>query len=159
FPWHVHAEGLTVRGADSNIQWLLHLDRVQFDFTVWRLLRRQLYFSHVRGSGITYRLRTRQPSPELTEERLAHLPPIPGFGTLPIRSHEGPGADVWSDAAYHLYTVNFEDTVAEDVREVWVNGARIVGNLRVAGGFHLKPNRNVWVGPLDIDVRKGDLSL
>lgn len=154
-PGRLHAEGLSIRSSDASVQWILRLDDVDFDVSLAALARRRFDVSRARGRGVTFRLRRKMPAPAATEARLAGLPPVPGFGRLPIRPPDPPGPDVWDDRAYRLFTVHLDDVVAEDVREIWIDGARVEGSLRIAGGCHLKPLRDVRVGPVDVRAAPG----
>jgi len=154
-PGRIHAEGLSIRGRDSHVEWILRLDRVDFRVSFSALARKQFHVLSARGSGITFRLRQRVASPKAAPEYVAKLPPIAGLPTLAFAPDQPPGRDVWSDADWHLWTVHLEDLVAADVREIWIDTARFEGKARLAGGFYLKPIRDVAVGPVHVDVTAG----
>ncbi len=154
-PGSIHAERLSIRGRDSHVEWILRLDRVDFRVSFVGFARKHFHVQSARGSGIAFRLRQRVESPRATPEYVAKLPPIAGLPTLAFAPDEPPGNEVWSDAAYHLWTVQLEDLVAADVREIWIDTARFEGLARIAGGFYLKPIRTVAVGPVHVDVAPG----
>ena len=154
-PGSIHAERLSIRGRDSHVEWILRLDRVDFRVSFLGFLHKQFHVLSARGSGIAFRLRQRVESPRATPEYVAKLPPIAGLPTLAFAPDEPPGKDVWSDADYHLWTVNLEDLIAARVREIWIDTARFEGLARIAGGFYLKPIRTVAVGPVHVDVAPG----
>jgi hypothetical protein len=154
-PGSIHAERLSIRGRDSHVEWILRLDRVDFRVSFLGLLRKHFHVLSARGSGITFRLRQRVESPRATPEYVAKLPAIAGLPTLAFAPDEPPGKDVWSDADYHLWTVDLEDLIAARVREIWIDTARFDGLARIAGGFYLKPIRTVAVGPVHVDVAPG----
>lgn len=158
FPGTIHARQLAIRSSDANVEWILHIDRVTFDVSLFDLARKRFTAKGVRGSGVAFHLRTRRPAPELTEDLVAHVPPIPGFGRLPIRPPEPPGPEVWSDEAWHLWTIRLDDVVAEHVRDVWIDRERFEGDARIAGGFYLRPIRDVRIGPITTDVREGRIA-
>ncbi len=158
FPGTIHARKLSLRSSDANVEWILHVDRVTFGVSFVDLARKRFTARDVRGEGIAFHLRTRRPAPELTEDVVANVPPIPGFGRLPMRPPEPPGPEVWSDEAWHLWTIRLEEVVAEHVRDVWIDRERFQGDARIAGGFYLKPIRDVWIGPIATDVREGKVA-
>src|SRR5256885_15788673 len=58
-PGHLHAKNLSIRGRDSNVEWILRIDDVDFDLSLIALTKRRFYASHVRGRGGSLRLRQR----------------------------------------------------------------------------------------------------
>ncbi|MGZ3455680.1 MAG: hypothetical protein ACXVEF_39110 [Polyangiales bacterium] len=162
FPQHVHVRKLFIRGQDSSLEWQVTLDQVELDISLASLLKRKFEGSHVRGKGISFRMRKRPDAPPSAEE-LATLPSIEGFPPYSVKppKNAGPPDPLdrrWNDAAYHLWTLDLEDVVAKDVREVWVQHARFEGSARVDGRFYFKPIRAVEVGPLHVAVSSGRLS-
>lgn len=155
FPGTIHARNLVIRSSDSNVEWILHVDGVVFDVSFVDLARKRFTASDVHGSGVTFHLRSRKPAPALTADHVANVPPIAGFGRLPIRPPEPPGPAVWSDEAWDLWTVRLDDVLAEHVRDVWIDRERFEGDARIAGGFYLRPIREVRVGPVTTDVHEG----
>jgi hypothetical protein len=154
-PWKVHAKTLSIRGRDSNVEWILRLDEVEFDPSFFALTKSRFDAKHVRGKGISFRLRSRlQAAPE-SQEEVADLPPVEGFPRYSIRPPPSASPGDWNDAAYHLWTVHLEDVVADDVRELWISHTRLEGSTRIEGRFFLKPVRAVEVGPVRVAVAKG----
>jgi hypothetical protein len=156
-PGRIHARGLSIRGRDGNVEWILRLDEVVFDVSFRALTKQRFEASNVHGRGMSFRLRRRLEAPPSSAEvaNLAGLPPIEGFGPYAIRPPPTDAPEIWSDAAYHLWTPHLEGVVADDVREIWIDNAHFEGNARITGRFYLKPVRRVDVGPIRIDVRNG----
>ncbi len=154
-PGHIHAKDLSIRGRDGNVEWLLRLDDVEFDVALTALAHQRFEASHVYGRGISFRARQRLDAPPRAAADLADLPPIEGLPPYALRPLPSPEPEVWSDAAYHLWSARLEDVVASDVREVWIDSRRFEGSARIAGRFYLKPIRTVEIGPIRIDVREG----
>ncbi len=154
-PGRIHGKGISIRGRDSHVEWMLRIDRADFDMSFAALVRQRFEVSQVHGTGISFRVRQRLDAPPATPEEVANLPFIDGFGTYSVRPGGGPGADLWSDVYYHLWTAHLENVVADDVREVWIDEVRFQGSARIAGRFYLKPLRAVSVGPLRIDLHRG----
>ncbi len=159
FPTRIVARDLSIRGTDSNVQWILRLDEVTFDCALRDLLfSRRFHVTRARGSGISFRLRRTVLSPLATEDYVAGLPPVDGLGPVGLAPSDPPYRGTWSDAHWHLWSVQLDDTIADQVREVWFDWARLEGDSRVSGSFRLKPIREVAVGPLDVDVVRGTLT-
>lgn len=159
WPGRVEARRLVIRGSDSNVQWILGIERVDFDVSFVDLVRKRFHVTRVHGSGVTFDGRQRIPAPEATPEYVDALPPVAGFPRIPLKPPPGDDRDVWDDRYYHLWTVHLENVTADDVREIWVDTMRFDGHARVLGGFYLKPIRRVWVRPAHVDVRSGALAV
>ncbi|HEY2514253.1 MAG TPA: hypothetical protein VGI39_25475 [Polyangiaceae bacterium] len=158
YPTHVTARDLSIRGTDSHVEWILHLDEVTFDCSLLELPTQHFHVTRARGSGIRFRLRFTTESPRATPAYLAQIPPIDSLGPLAFKPSGPPYKGEWSDADWHLWTIRLDDIVAEHVHEVWLDRGRFVGDARIGGGFYLRPIRRVEVGPLDVEVRGGAAS-
>jgi hypothetical protein len=158
FPTRIHAKGLSIRGTDSNIEWILRFDEVQFDCSLLGLATQTFHVTRARGSGITFRVRFKVASPAATPERVSRLPPIDSLGPVGFIPSEPPSPAEWNDRAWHLWTVRIDDAIAEHVREIWIEDGRFQGDARITGGFLLKPMRAAYVGPAHVDVRSGRVS-
>jgi len=159
FPTRVHAQKLSIRGADSHLEWILRLDEVEFDCSLLALLHKEFRITMARGSGITFRARFKEPSPAATPELDRELPSIDSLGSLGFVPSEPPYAGEWDDKLWHLWTVNIRGADAEHVREVWIEHARFTGDAHIVGGFYLKPIRRAEVGPATVLVRAGRVAL
>jgi hypothetical protein len=155
FPQHVHARQLSIRGRDGSVEWILRLDKVEFDVSLLALARQRFEASNVHGDGLSMRLRQRLRAAPASAEDIATLPPIEGFPPYSIRPPQTPSPGLWNDAQYHLWSVRIEGIVARDVREVWIDHARFEGAARIDGRFYLKPLRAVEVGPAKVTAARG----
>ncbi len=153
-PGRIHVEGLTIRGRDSSVEWILRLDRCDFRVSFLGLLHRRFHAGHVRGDGLSFRARRRLD--EVTPSAVA-LPPVPGFRDPPL-TDVGPPEPPLTDPNYRLWGAQLDDVVAEHVREIWVDGARYTGDLTLRGRWRFQPLRSLEVGPVTIDVRSLDVS-
>ncbi|WP_394822211.1 hypothetical protein [Pendulispora albinea] len=154
-PGRIHATDLSIRGRDSNVEWILWLDEVTFDVSLLAFAKQHFDVSRARGRGISFRLRQRLDAPPASPEEVAGLPSIPGLGAYAVRPPKVETPDTWNDAEYHLWQPHLEDVVAEEVREVWIDRYRFEGLARIAGRFHLIPVRSVDIGPVQVDVQQG----
>jgi hypothetical protein len=157
-PGRVHAKNLSIRSRDGSVEWMLRIDEVQFDLSFAALAKHRFAASHVRGYGGSFRLRSRLDPWQVNPARVARLPPIAGFPAVPVRPYSQCSASEWSDADYHLWTVQLEDVHAEAVAELWIDGYRLEGSTSTSGRFFLKPVRAIEVGPLHTEIRRGDLT-
>jgi hypothetical protein len=152
-PGRIHAEGLRIRGSDQHVQWILGIDRCDFRVSFLELAKRRFHASHVRGDGVTLRLRLKVG--DATADHLAALPPIPGF--LDPRKDIGPPPPPLTDANYDLWQIQLDDVIAERVRELWIDTLRYTGELRVEGRWLFRPVRWLDVGPARVHVRSLDI--
>jgi hypothetical protein len=149
WPGRIHVDGLAIRGRDSNVEWVLAIDHCDFRQSLLDLARRRFHASHVRGNGLSLRIRRRLQ--EVTSAAAA-LPPIPGFLDPPL-AEVGPEAAPLTDADYRLWSIQLDDVVAEHVRELWIDTVRATGDLRIEGRWFFKPIRWLDIGPAAIDLR------
>ncbi len=158
FPGNVHATGLSIRGTDSNVEWVLKLDKADFDINLLVLARQRFEISRVHGTGISFRIRQKletAPSPEVAKT----LPPIDGLPPFTVRPKPPTAPETWNDAAWKLWTVRLERITADDVREIWIDSGHFVGSADIKGRFYLKPIRRANVGPAHIDFHRGAFSM
>ncbi|MFI5298277.1 MAG: hypothetical protein ACHREM_09285 [Polyangiales bacterium] len=154
FPGRIHATGVSIRSRDSHLDFILKVERVDFDISFLSLARKRFDLSNVTGRGISLRVRPRLESPPTSVADYADLPPIEGLGDYAVSSGvESP--DKWDDTKWHLWTIDLEKVDAQEVREVWIGPARFEGLVDVVGRFYLKPVRLANVGPCHVDVHRG----
>jgi hypothetical protein len=156
-PGHIRVEGLNIRGSDGAVEWILKLDRCDFHVEFLDLLHRRFHADHVRGSGLSMRLRLRLTPEEVTPEVRAALPPVPGFSDPPYLEI-GPPSLPPTDAKYNLWSVQLDDVDAQHVHEIWIHTLRYAGDMRVRGRWLFRPTRWLDIGPAIIDVSSLDVS-
>ncbi len=157
-PGRIHARDISIRGADSNVEWRLTLQEIEFDVSFKALSEMRFEVSRARGRGTTFRARQKVDAPP-PPAAVAALPPIEGFGLFTLRPPRSlDEREVWNDDYWKLWTARLENVVAEDVREVWVDGYHFEGNARIDGRFYLKPIRRVEIGPIRVDIANGKVS-
>jgi hypothetical protein len=154
WPGVIHARDLSIRSRDGNVELMLRIDQVRFNVNFLGLAHRRFEASHVRGKGVSFRLRQRIDWMDLSPERLAGLPPIEGVWAVPVRPFRTCSLAEWSDAPadYYLWTIHLEDVQAEDTREIWIDKNLFEGPMAVGGRFYLKPLRAVEVGPISTEL-------
>ena len=156
-PGKIYVEGLTIRGSDSAVEWILALDRCTFRVSFLDLLHRRFHAEHVRGDGLSLRVRLKLEGLDAPRDLVNALPPIPGFADPPYRLI-GPPRPPLTDADYRLWSVQLDDVDAEHVRELWIHSVRYAGDMRVRGRWLFRPVRWLEVGPARVDVRLLDVT-
>jgi hypothetical protein len=156
-PGKIHADGLSIRGSDGSVQWILEIDTCDFHVQFLDLMHRRFHADHVRGSGLSMRIRLRLKQEEVTPRRVAALPPVPGFSDPPYLEIGPPTAPL-TDANYRLWSIQLDDVDAQHVREVWVQTLRYAGDMRVRGRWLFRPLRWLEIGPATVDVAGLDVS-
>lgn len=155
WPGRLHAKDLSIRATDSNVEWILRIDDVTFDVSLWGLLHRRFFADHVHGTGVSLRIRQRLDAMPRTQAEVADLPSVEGLPPYGLRPKVRDPFPVWDDACWDLWTIRLRDVVAEHTREVWIDSTRFSGDARVTGGFYLKPLREAQIGPAHVDVAEG----
>lgn len=155
WPGSIHVEGLSIRGKDSHVEWILRIDRCDFRAFLRELAYKKFHADHVRADGVSMRVRRRLD--RVTPETMSALPEVPGFEDPPI-ADVGPPPPPLTDATYNLWSIELDDVVASHVREVWVDTVRYSGELGVVGTWVFRPLRGLGVGPASVDVRWLDVS-
>ncbi|AKU96752.1 hypothetical protein AKJ09_03416 [Labilithrix luteola] len=156
-PGRVHCSNLVIRGRDSSLEWIVRIDEADVDIALLQLAKKRFAVSRVHARGSSFRMRKRldfAPTPA----EIAHIPPIEGLPPWSLRPKNIDHSNVWSDKAYHLWSIDLENVDAEDVREIWVDRERFEGHADVRGRFYLKPIRLVDVGPVHVAVHEGMVS-
>ncbi len=155
-PGRVHVEGLTIRGRDRTMEWLLTLDRADVSISLVDLFSRSFHATRLRSRGLTIRARPRLHSVNAIPNVIAALPPIAGFADPPLLDY-GPEPPPLTDANYKLWNVDLEDVEVEHVREVWIHTVRSEGDTRVRGRWIFRPQRWLDIGPATVEANGVDV--
>lgn len=161
-PGRVHAEGLSIRGRDSSIEWIVRIDDVDFRVSLWAFTHKTFKITQAEANAYSMRVRPRLEAPPKSRAEYGNLPPIEGLPPYGVKTPKTAAdiAELTTDEAYHLWTVEMENLVVRSVRELWVGPARFEGDLRAEGeGFYFKPLRQVEVYPAKWMVREGTLNI
>jgi len=156
YPGQVSAKDLSFRYSDSNIQMFIGIEHANLRFDLFALTKRTVRIRKLDAEGATFLFRLKEESIEGSEARIAAFPPIEGFASPPIE-HKVPKPPI-PDDQYKLWTVEL-DEVSASLREVWVMELRYRGEASLAGGFRLRPRRELTVRPSVMLTRGGVLSL
>ena len=157
YPGQVQARDVRVVGHDSHVEWQLDAEHVRLRWSLTALLHRRFQASAIRGGGIAMRIRRTLDAGAITPAALEGLPPIAGLPDPPTKPAT-PSPPI-ADAEYRLWSVDLEDVDVNDVRELWFDAYRFVGEAHVTGSFALRPLRMARVGPASVDVAQGELRI
>jgi hypothetical protein len=150
----VHTTNFAFRGEDSSVQWLVTADRANTTFGLLDFFARRVRLHDAWARGVSVRIRFKIDPAAATADYVDQLPSIAGFDDAPIKPAVMPPPI--TDTNYNLWTVEIDDVVGENVREVWVDTVRVVDtDGYVAGGFYLKPVRRVFVRPTECRIADG----
>ena len=158
WPGTVHAKDLSIRSSDSNVMWKLDVDDIVFDVSFLALPQRRFQVDRARGRGVVMHVQQKLTEGPQSVDDVSNLAPVTGYPAWAMAPADPHSPELWDDSVYKLITVKMDDTIAEDVREIWVNDMRFTGQARIDGSFYLKPIRAVEIGPLRVDIQSGTLS-
>ncbi len=141
------AHGVDLRGQTERLRWQVTADRAWGFIDPFALLTRELRFITLRGEGIavrSYRIeRAEDPA------RRAAMPPIPPF----------PGPAGAPKPRRLPWSWEFPDLRVRDVREFWLEEARVEGRLSGRGGFALRRRRDAEIFPSVVDLESARVRL
>ncbi len=155
-PGRVHFRNARFIFQDHNLQFSIDMASGFLVLHLSELARHTVHASHLRGEGVSYRMRHRVDPWSKHEPAVGTFPPIPEYVAPAVFEAYVPEPPI-SDADYNLWTVHFDD-VDVGVSELWVQAFRYRGKGRARGQFQLKPARTLWVGPASLDLDPGLLS-
>ncbi|HEY1434002.1 MAG TPA: hypothetical protein VGG65_01425, partial [Thermoanaerobaculia bacterium] len=150
---HVTIRNLTLRGSDPNVQWFARVERIEFEYSLLALLRRTFQARDVRGSGLSFALRSKLPGGSTVPDA-ALLPPIPGFSDPPLKS---PDDHFFVEPKPWL--VDLRNVAIDQFNDIWVNQLRYQGPARVQGGLQLRPLQMVRIEAAAISLGGGQLRI
>ncbi|HET9793672.1 MAG TPA: hypothetical protein VFS34_04345 [Thermoanaerobaculia bacterium] len=156
WPGKIEVTGLELRGSDPNVQWWFRMERAEIRYSILDLLARKFHATSVRASGLRFRLRQRLPAAHAAAADRAPLPPIPGFGEVPVKG--GPPFFPPPEEPGHYWQVQIDDLDAPG-REIWFDAYRYEGDVRVAGAFFLWPQKRANVGPARVEFGGGTVQV
>lgn len=154
WPGRARVRSFRIRDRDLKAEWAFELEDARISFSVLGLLRRRFHVTSLSGSGAAFRARERLTAREAGDaERVARLPPIPGFPDPP-RLDPGerkppPTGKEW--------TIRVDDVEVKALREIWVNSYRYVGDGRLTGAFSLQPKVQAEIVRAELTTEGGRL--
>jgi len=144
WPGVVQLRQLHLEVQDSNVHLELEVPKGRANILLRELLRRRFSVDGVTGQHFVLRLRPK--FEQLSERRLAALPPLSGPIT---KSESGPPPYLWPVRISGL---------AAQFDELWLSELRYRGDALISGGFELVPLQRLTVERSDVALRGGSSS-
>ena len=157
WPGIAHVEHFRLRNQSRAIQWNLEVEEADVTIDLPALFDKKFHAYRTRASGVAFRLRRKLDDDHAATARAAAAAPIEGYDNPPL-APIGPPQAPMTDANYDEWRVAMEDVDAA-VSEVWIDEWRWLGGGHVIGGFYMKPERLLQVGPCSIDVHQGQFQV
>ena len=136
-PFRVHASRFALRGQNDDLQWYIALDHAVVTFAPTDFFQKEVHMKHGVARGVSVRIRSRLGPTKVRRDFVVKMPEIPGYGDPPLEGPKRkpkPGHKPWS--------VQLDDVIADDVREVWVDDVHFIDERgHVEGGFGIHPHR------------------
>ncbi len=160
-PGRVEVRGLRIRSQNGVVQWQASLDRAQVPVALHRLMSRSFRATAVQGSGLTFNLRKRldaieSESPKRAAQLREDAPEIPGLFNPPSpRPEELPRPPASSPG----WRIELEDLHVDDVREVWIDSARLTGSGELHADFDLTVRERLELSGSNLRFQNAELEL
>jgi hypothetical protein len=154
-PGRIAVRNLTIRGSDHNVEWIIRLADARIEYSVLALAARTFRCTGLRGSGLSFRLRSKLEPARLDTADTTNLPPIPGFAEPPLREPAGAPRP----HPKNPWRVEVRAIRIRDLNEIWIDTTRYRGPARVAGSFVLRPGLLAEIGPARVDFEGGEVRL
>jgi hypothetical protein len=153
WPGTLHVVKLRFRDRDPRAEWSFEIDEAEVTYSLADLLRRKFHATQVSGRGVVFHARNRLTPGQATPVKLRRLPPIPGFPDPPLLGPPKPKLPPTGKE----WTIQIDRIALDELRELWIDGYRYVGDARVTGGFLLRPKQRAEVFPSKLVTRNGTL--
>jgi hypothetical protein len=155
WPGYVEVKNLRIRGSDPNVQWIVILPEANFRYSLLPLLRRHFVVTKLRPKSIQFRIRQKLPPGRFPESRIRYLPPIEGFGEVPLKM-EG---ETLPKPESNPFTVEVQDVATDVFDDIWFDGFRYRGPAKLRGRFRLRPGYRARIGPAAVEFEGGALAV
>ncbi len=142
------------QSQDHNVEWRAEISNGRAFVRLWPLAQKKISIGHLRGENVVFRFRHRVEPEAARQPKIALFPPIPGLDDPAVFSHEPvPESDPTT-----FWNVSLDDVDAT-IGEIWAQEFRYQGPGRVYGSFQLAPAQRVWVGPAELELLGGALTV
>gem|GEM_PF-6857046 len=159
WPGRISVRGLSLRYQDDNLQMLLGLGTATVDIDLPALTNHTFRAKRLRATDAVFRLRNRVESLEGVAGRVAAFPPIDGFADPPVHPREArKKKPPIPEDQYDLWAVQLDD-ISASIREIWTMEVRYRGAGSIAGGFKLRPRRDLSIAPSVVLLDGGIVSI
>ena len=150
-------EAPTTSGQQRALQWWASFGRVEARIDLSGLASHRIALRSAELQGARVRVRPRVQKPEATSAYLALLPPI---GEMPAAvCTEKVAPSLSARASGSPWSIQLEQGVVSDIREVWLEAYRFEGLASARGGFRYGAGGQLETGPVQAHVQRGTLRL
>lgn len=160
FPGHASVEGFSMQLEDEGeVQIDLHVDSATTTMQLLPMFRRTISLDHTRAHGVSFRMVTKMKKEdwEAAPARVAAFPKIDGLSYPPLKPEQPSGPPPTHEQIDELFGIEMTDVLSE-IKELWFDEYRYVGDAHVKGGFGMKPLKELWVGPAWLTLDGGKLT-
>jgi hypothetical protein len=155
WPGHLRVSGFRLSFQSPRLAFELVVDDTSGQVALLDLFRKRFRTTHLNSSGVSYRMVDRPLASQPISPRLAAYPHL--RGVIPLRGPTLPPMPS-KEQIERMWTVQLEG-VDSTVRELWVAEYRWRGKGHTTGAFGLKPLAWVWVGPCELALAPGELTV
>jgi hypothetical protein len=146
WPTRIKVYHLTVTGQDPNVQFAVGVEEAWLTLELWAAAsERTIRITRLRGSGVSVRALQRLQPWALDAAKIKALPDIPGRTKPPVTFAHVPPPPATREH-YDMVSIDVRDIDAT-AKEVWIDEARLRGNLHVTGAFLFRPGLELHIGP------------
>lgn len=163
WPGRVWVKDAEIIGHDSKAEWLLTIEDLSTGIDLLPLLRMTFAAHDAETNNVRFRLRATRPLQALCEN--AALPPIPGLaqpGLSPAAcltqiDTAQPRSSRPTDPS-RLWRVDLQRMAVQDLREVWIESGRYLGQAELTGGMYFWPALEMTIHPLRLKASAGAIT-
>ncbi|MFL5319711.1 MAG: hypothetical protein ACJ790_08635, partial [Myxococcaceae bacterium] len=151
-PGTVHVQNFQMHVEDRWTQWSLEIANASVRVSVLPVLKRTFHAQKVDAYGVVMRLRMKRTTDELANAPEGAYPDIPGMGP-PLRN------DLrfpFGRPLKNPWTLQMENITAH-AQQIWIEGERFDGAAMAEGQFRMAFDREVEVGPTELQIESGTL--
>ena len=145
WPGHAFVRGAKIRAQEPDIQWMLDVDRAEIRIDLKALFKKTFRAQTLHADGVLFRLR---PLPGTSA-------PLPGYAMAPLP----PGTVKERLDPKLVWQIELHQTVADQIREIWVAGYRYTGKGRASGELFVIPDQALELAPTTLVLEPGKVAL
>lgn len=152
WPGRAHVRELRLRGQTRRTRWEVELARASFDFRVLALAAKRFTARDITGDGLNFRLR-RRPEPGEAPASGGTAPDLRGF----VSPLVGPPAGPPPPPRRWPWRISLGGVKIDDVREVWIDDQRWVGQGRLTGDWTFSPRGSMEMDASSLTFETGHI--
>lgn len=153
WPGEVYVRDFRLSFSASAVAFELEIDEARADILLTELLRRRFHAEDVRARGVSWQFFEKGAAARFGTALDAAFPHI--AGVIPFRLGPKPPP---TGRPRKPWSVQL-DRVDATLRELWVREYRWRGSGRASGDFEVVPMQSYWVGPAELKLEPGTLTV